>query len=206
MDRSRGRSRMPPSIGGALAQAPVRLSASGFTRKRQCDVTPMRFNRNRKPKADSTHATDPTKVRMAAVSLLGRRDFCSGELRQKLESDGYDKDQVALTVDELIEEKLLNDARYAEHYVTYHAQRGQGPVRIAADLKALDLPSEIIQTALNAAPDWRQRAREVRIRRFGLAEPQTWAEKAKQGRFLQYRGFSSDHIRAALGPDFDPDV
>ena len=42
-------------------------------------------------------------------------------------------------------------------------------------------------------------------RRFGADLPDTWPEKAKQARFLQYRGFSGDQIRAALGPDFDPD-
>jgi len=165
----------------------------------------MRSMRKR-TKVEAEHAADPKRVRMAAVALLARRDFCSGELRQKLESDGYDRDLVAEAVNELVDGKILNDARYAENYVAYHAERGQGPVRIAADLKALDLPSDVIQTALDTGPDWRQRAREVRIRRFGLAEPETWAQKAKQGRFLQYRGFSSDHIRAALGPDFDPDA
>ena len=31
-----------------------------------------------------------------------------------------------------------------------------------------------------------------------------WPERAKQARFLQYRGFSADQIRAALS--FDPDT
>ena len=30
-----------------------------------------------------------------------------------------------------VQERLLDDARYAEHFVAYHAGRGQGPVRIA---------------------------------------------------------------------------
>ena len=160
----------------------------------------------RKPKLTPEEVADPKRVRMAAVALLGRRDFCSGELRQKLEAGGYDRSLVEEAVAELVEGKIVNDARYAENYVAYHAERGQGPIRIAADLRALDLPADTIQTALDSGPDWRQKAREVRIRRFGLAEPDSWAQKAKQGRFLQYRGFSSDHIRAALGPDFDPDA
>ena len=142
---------------------------------------------------------------MAALALLGRRDFCSGELRQKLTAGGYDAEQVASAVADLIAERALDDARYAENYVAYHAGRGEGPVRISSDLKALDLPSDLIQAALDAGPDWRQRAREVRSRRFGPEAPEDWSEKAKQGRFLQYRGFSADHIRAALGPDLDPD-
>jgi regulatory protein len=146
-------------------------------------------------------ARNPERVRASAIGLLARRDFASGELRQKLEHQGYDKEVVAETVAELVDSRLLNDARYAENYVSYHADRGEGPLRIEADLRALDLPDELIQAALDAGPDWKARAREVRIRRFGVEEPKTWPQKAKQGRFLQYRGFSSDHIRAALDDD-----
>jgi regulatory protein len=46
---------------------------------------------------------------------------------------------------------------------------------------------------------------EVRNRKFGPEPPADWPEKARQARFLQYRGFSSDHIRLALGADFDLD-
>jgi regulatory protein len=162
------------------------------------------MRRLRKPELTPEDAGNPQRVRTAAVALLGRRDFASGELRRKLEAQGYDAELVATAVAELVAGGIVNDARYAENYVAYHAERGQGPMRIAADLRAFNLPAETIVAALAAGPDWRARAREVRIRRFGLAEPQTWPQKAQQGRFLQYRGFSSDHIRAALGPDFDP--
>jgi regulatory protein len=149
--------------------------------------------------------TDRDAARAASVALLARRDFASTELRRNLEAQGFDSALVAEVVAELVEGRVLQDSRYAENFVAYHADRGQGPVRIGADLKALGLDSETIEAALSGGQDWRALAREVRIRRFGLAEPKTWAEKGKQARFLQYRGFSSDHIRAALGADFDPD-
>jgi regulatory protein len=99
----------------------------------------------------------------------------------------------------------LNDERYAANFVAYHADRGQGTLRIARELRDLGLSEETIEAALASGPDWRALAREVRIRKFGLPAPADWAEKARQARFLQYRGFSSDHIRSAIGPDFDPD-
>jgi regulatory protein len=154
----------------------------------------------------AVEARNPERVRAAAIALLARRDFASGELRQKLERQGYGREAVAEAVADLVEGGVLNDARFAENYVSYHADRGEGPLRIQAELSALDLPDALIQAALDAGPDWKARAREVRIRRFGLEVPDTWPQKAKQGRFLQYRGFSSDHIRAALGPDFEPDA
>ena len=41
-------------------------------------------------------------------------------------------------------------------------------------------------------------AREVRRRKFGASAPRNLGERAKQARFLQYRGFSTDQIRAAM--------
>jgi regulatory protein len=162
----------------------------------------MPFPKRRKA-ADPERAADPQAVREAAIGLLAGRDFASAELRTKLEAQGYEAEAVATAVSELVAARLLNDQRYAENYVHHHAERGQGPLRIAQQLKGLGLPQALIDSALAAGPDWRARAREARIRRFGLEEPGPWPEKARQGRFLQYRGFSSDHIRAALGPDFD---
>jgi regulatory protein len=148
-------------------------------------------------------ARNPDRVRASAIALLARRDFASGELRRKLTHQGYADEVVTESVEELVAEGLLNDARYAEHYVSYHADRGEGPLRIEAELKEFGLPSELIQAALDGGPDWKARARDVRIRRFGTDVPDSWPQKARQARFLQYRGFSADQIRAALGPDFD---
>ena len=145
-------------------------------------------------------------ARSIAISLLARRDFASTELRGRLERKGFDAAIVASTISELLEERALNDARYAGNYVSYEAARGHGPLRISAQLKALDLPGELIDTALAAGPDWRMLAREVRERKFGPEPPPAdWTQKARQARFLQYRGFSSDHIRSALGADIDLD-
>src|SRR6185312_6334872 len=125
------------------------------------------MKRTRKPKVTADEAADLSKARAAAVKLLARRDFASTELKQKLQSQGFDSSVVDEAVDELTTGGILNDARYAEQFVTQHAERGQGPVRITALLKEQGLPDETIEAALASGPDWRARAREVRIRRFG---------------------------------------
>jgi regulatory protein len=153
--------------------------------------------------AGAASPPDPDGARLAAVTLLARRDFASGELAGRLQEAGYPAEAVALVIAALTADRILDDARFATQYVAYHAQRGQGPRRIAMDLTARGVAPVHIEAALAAGKDWAALAREVRVRRFGLGLPETWAEKAKQGRFLQYRGFSSDHIRSALGPDFD---
>jgi regulatory protein len=144
-------------------------------------------------------------VRGAAYALLARRDFTTGELRERLAAKGWDPDAVARAIAELLEERMLDDVRYASNYVAYHAARGRGPIRIGAELRARIVPAELIEAALASVPDWCAHARTARIRKFGPKAPAAWPEKGRQARFLQYRGFSSDHIRAALGTDFNLD-
>ena len=165
----------------------------------------LRRRRAGDPEKAAARARDPEAARLAALTLLARRDFASGELRQKLELQGFAPDVVAGVLQQLTDERALCDARYAENYVTSHSSRGQGPLRIAADLRALGVSDPLIDAALATGPDWRALARQVRNRKFGDAAPADWTEKTRQARFLQYRGFSADHIRAATGAEFDPD-
>jgi regulatory protein len=154
---------------------------------------------------DARKSADPRAVRAAAFAHLARRDFASGELARKLASQGFDATLSAATVNELAADRYIDDPRFSENYVAYHAERGQGPVRIAANLAGLGLPADLIDTALATVANWRARAQAVRVRKFGLAPPESWPAKSRQARFLQYRGFSADHIRAALGADFTLD-
>jgi regulatory protein len=164
----------------------------------------MSLRKNVRP-VDDERCADPGAVRATAVTLLARRDFAHRELHEKLTSRGFDADCVTAVLAELSAERLLDDERYAQNYVSFHARRGQGPVRIAADLRRHGLSGELIEAALASGPDWHALARSTRVARFGPKPPGSWAEKARQARFLQYRGFSSDHIRTATGADPDLD-
>ena len=138
------------------------------------------------------------------MALLARRDFTSQELRAKLEAKGFATAATAVVIADLARAGLLNDGRYAQNYVAYHAGRGQGPLRIAAELRQRGLAAELIEAALAAGPDWGALARKVCRAKFGPQPPDSWAGRARQARFLQYRGFSADHIRAAT--DVEPDT
>jgi regulatory protein len=154
---------------------------------------------------DPDKAASPEAARVAAVAQLARRDFASGELQGKLGEKGFAPEAVAAVIADLVAEGVLNDERYAANYVAYHAGRGQGPQRIRQDLRSLGVDAALIESALESGPDFRVLARQVRVRKFGSERPEAWSEKARQARFLQYRGFSSDHIRFAIGSDFDPE-
>jgi regulatory protein len=57
----------------------------------------------------------------------------------------------------------------------------------------------MIQEALSEAEqDWSALAREMRQKKFGADVPSDFKEKARQMRFLQYRGFEPSQIQAAV--------
>ena len=139
----------------------------------------------------------------AGVVYLGARDYARAELLAKLIARGFAPDAVRAALEALTEQGALNEARYAENYVTWHAGRGQGPLRIAAELRRHGVPGALIDSALQAQPDWPGLARKAYQAKFGTAHPASWRERARRMRFLQYRGFSADHIRVATGDDPD---
>ena len=138
------------------------------------------------------------------MALLARRDFTVRELSERLLQRGFEEAAAAGAMAELVRDGVLDDGRYAQNYVAYHAGRGQGPLRIAAELRRSGLAANLIEAALETGPDWSALARKVCRAKFGPQAPDSWTERARQARFLQYRGFSSDHIRAAT--DADPDT
>ena len=142
---------------------------------------------------------------MAALDALARRDYASEDLRRKLLEKGYDAVVVAPLLDTLRAEKLLDDRRYAENFVAYHAARGLGPLRVRADLRRHGLEGTLVEECLDAFPEWIVHLRQVRQKKFGAKLPSTYADRQRQARFLGYRGFTSAQIRTAIGFDVDLD-
>jgi regulatory protein len=145
-------------------------------------------------------------ARAAALDALARRDYATEELRRKLLEKGYDATVVAPLLEALRAENLLDDRRYTENFVTYHAVRGQGPLRIRADLCRQGLPGSLVEECLEAYPDWIVHLRKAQQKKFGAELPTHYADKQRQAKFLGYRGFTSAQIRMALGFDMDLDA
>ena len=133
-----------------------------------------------------------------ALKLLARREHSARELKRKLTARGIGDDDAAAAVAHASAEGWQNDGRYAEMLVRSRVAQGYGPVRIRAELEVAGLPAADIQEALdNAGVDWREQAAAAHAKKFG-AIPGTSAERAKQYRFLQGRGFDASQISAAL--------
>ena len=148
-------------------------------------------------------ARQPLDPKAQALKLLARREHSARELKRKLEARAVGKDEAAAAVADVTAAGWQSDERYAEMLVRTRVSRGYGPVRIEAELRVAGVPSNKIREALdNAGVDWRAHATEVHAKKFGAA-PRSSAERAKQYRYLQGRGFDSSQISAALKGDAD---
>jgi regulatory protein len=105
----------------------------------------------------------------------------------------------------LDEEGLLDERRFVEAFTRSRRGRGQGPLRIEADLRQRGIRPELIVTGLEEAGedglDWLEICRAARRKRFGPVPPSDWDERARQMRFLRTRGFTEEQIRAAFADE-----
>ena len=148
---------------------------------------------------DEERYSDPVEARKKAMDYLARREHARGELARKLETAGFDADIAAQAIGRLAEEGLQSDRRFVEAFVQSRINQGKGPVRIRAELGDRGIASGLIDGVIDDVhEDWHSLAREIRGKKFGRELPVDFTDKARQMRFLQYRGFERDHIQAAV--------
>lgn len=135
-------------------------------------------------------------LRVTALRLLTRRDHSRAELKSKLAAQAESAEQLEAVLERLQAERLLSDQRYATQRIVARARR-YGDARLIQELRQQGVSDEDIDVALPEGGDEAVRCRAVWARKFHQL-PQSMEERAKQMRFLQYRGFSSDAIRQVM--------
>jgi regulatory protein len=161
--------------------------------------------RRSKPE-DASGELDAKACTRAALDLLARREHSRRELTRKLGARGFSDDLIAPALDDLERSGALAETRFTESFVRARVAKGQGPARIRAELAQRGVADAAVEGALReAGVDWLATIRAVRRKRFGPELPRDFRERARQARFLEYRGFGSAEIRAALELDGDSD-
>jgi regulatory protein len=140
-----------------------------------------------------------TRLRVRALQLLARRDHSRAELKAKLADQAESEAEIDAVLDALQAERLLSDHRYASQRVAARAAR-VGDLRLRQELRRSGVAEDDIDASLPEAGDEAARCRAVWEKKFGRF-PADAAERARQMRFLQYRGFSGEAIRQALRGD-----
>ncbi len=137
-------------------------------------------------------------VRLAAMNLLARREHGRVELERKLQRAGAAAELIAEALDRLQQQGLLDESRYLESYIRSRAAAGFGPLRIREELTQRGIPRSEIAEALDASGiDWQDNLQALWQRRFGV-RPADARERARQGRFLLYRGFPHEMVSRVL--------
>ena len=148
----------------------------------------------------------PESLKARALKLLARREHSRAELGRKLaaysekcakegaEQGTEDAAEIERLLDELESRGWLSERRVVEQMV--HTRRSRyGMQRIERDLLAKGVSGEAVAGAMQGLKEGElAAAREVWRRKFGGRLPRNQAERGKQARFLQGRGFGMDVI------------
>ena len=140
-----------------------------------------------------------TSIFDQALSLLSHREHSKKELVTKLKTRGHEEEEISAIIERLEEMNYLNDERFAEIFVRSRLSKPLGASRIQQELIQKGINSELEKTAITGAnADWFELAKQLKERKFGEEISTDFKEKAKQSRYLQYRGFDFEQIKYAV--------
>ncbi|XID74240.1 regulatory protein RecX [Alkanindiges sp. WGS2144] len=137
------------------------------------------------------------RLRSTAFALLAKREHSRQELKSKLTLYGASADELEPLLAELTGNNYQSDERMAGMLVRANMRKGRGPARIQQELKKHHIEAELAEDDLEEV-NWLEQAIELRMRKFGEELPTEQKEKARQVRFLQYRGFDLDTCFKAI--------
>lgn len=136
-------------------------------------------------------------LKARALKYLSAREHSRLELGRKLSRYAQEGDDVEALLDWLEASKFLSESRFSESLVNRRAARF-GNSRILSELQSHGIDADALNDIkASLSQDEAARAREVWRKKYGHP-PADAAERAKQMRFLQQRGFSVSAIRAAM--------
>ena len=154
----------------------------------------LNFDQDR---TDKKTGLQGSRLRSYAFAVLTRKEYSKAELIEKLALYAESRDEVITLVDELAAQHYQSDQRVAEIMLSSQKRKGKGPNRIKMALKTKKIDSGLIAEELKET-DWVLQAYELKVRKYGTEVTKDPKIKAKQIRFLMYRGFEMDAIIKAI--------
>ena len=137
----------------------------------------------------------------AALNLLTARDMTAHDLQAALKRRGYLQPVAESVCERLIENRLIDDSRYAQRYVELHQGSELGLYALKRKLRARGVGEEAASEALEQIDDESQMAAAVSLarklaRRYAGEDP--YKARSKLSQALARRGFSWDIVREAV--------
>ena len=138
-----------------------------------------------------------SRLRSYAFAVLTRKEYSKAELIEKLATWAMHREEVITLVEELSAQNYQSDQRVAEITLSSQKRKGKGPNRIKMALKTKKIDTGLILEELKET-DWVEQAYQLKVRKYGTEVATDPKLKAKQIRFLMYRGFEMDAIMKAI--------
>jgi len=141
--------------------------------------------------------TQDKSLRQRALEYLGKREYSTAELGQKLKAYADDFDDIPALLKDFQTRGWLSDARFTEQLVRARKVKF-GSAKVAHELREKGVSDELIEHAVSEViANELENATEVWHKKFKqpAANRDEWA---KQARFLQSRGFGFDTIKKVL--------
>ena len=138
-----------------------------------------------------------SRLRSYAFAVLTRKEYSKADLIEKLCLYAEHRDEVIDLVDELARENYQSDQRVAEIMLSSQKRKGKGPNQIKMKLKNKKIDTALIAEELKET-NWADQAYHLKVKKFGTAIEKDPKLKAKQIRFLMYRGFEMYAIMKAI--------
>jgi len=140
------------------------------------------------------HAAHRTALRM-----LGRRSFARGDLARRLTLKGHQEAAVVAALDRAQAAGLLDDDRFARHYVQTRSARGRGPARLRRELIQQGVADRIVALVIaDELPEDGQRDAIVALARKRARQLASF-DRATQVRrvtaYLARRGYAGPEVR-----------
>ena len=135
-------------------------------------------------------------IKEACLLYLMRREHSQQELLQKVSAKGFVKQDIVPVIDELIEQGLQSDERFAESYARSRVHKGFGPLRIQVELQRRGVSDCPFDMAVeDIAGSWQELLEQVYIKKYDKETGLDSKEKIKRSRFLLQRGFPNELVR-----------
>ena len=127
------------------------------------------------------------------------REHSQQELLEKIKKRGFEGREPLKAVQELVEQGLQSDERFASDYTKSKVKGGYGPIRIKKGLLEKGVEKKLALGSLKELKiDWFECAKRTYDKKFD-SEITDFKDYARRVRFLAYKGFETEHVKAVMG-------
>lgn len=144
-----------------------------------------------------------------ALVLIGHNDRTAYEVKMRLIQNGFSED-IALKVTEfLINERYINDRRYAEYYVVCYSSR-RSISRIRRELLSKGIDKDIVDDALDECDDTEafHKALEKQLGKRGISDiiEADYMTQKKIADALYRQGFSAARLQSYISDSLSDSI